>query len=128
MREEAAKGLTYEEFLSSLRLQAERVELDDAKLDRIAQMHSKTNQFNLTTKRYARQDIEKMLSEGFRIYAYNVRDKFSDYWLVAAVLVDMKNSEIDSLLMSCCVIGKLVENYVIDLERRPERKFFVNER
>ena len=114
MREEAAKGLTYEEFLSSLKLQAERVELDDAKLDRIAQMHGKTNQFNLTTKRYTRQDIEKMLSEGFRIYAYNVRDKFGDYGLVAAALVNMKNCEIDSLLMSCRVMGKLVENYVID--------------
>ena len=178
-RKEAEKGLTYEEFLSSLKLQAERVKLDDAKLDRIAQMHGKTNQFNLTTKRYTRHDIERMLSEGFRIYAYNVRDKFGDYGLVAAALVDMKNCEIDSLLMSCRVMGKLVENYVIDdiendlaglgvktlhakyiktaknapveklfdglgytvtaknenetcyeidLDRRPERKFFVNER
>ena len=179
MRKEAAKGLTYEEFLSSLKLEAERVELDDAKLDRIAQMHGKTNQFNLTTKRYTRHDIERMLADGFRIYAYNVRDKFGDYGLVAAVVVDVKNAEIDSFLMSCRVMGKLVENYVIDdvekdllnlglntlhakyirtaknspveklfdglgynvtaktenetfyeidLNRRPERKFFVNER
>ena len=179
MRKEAEKGLTYEEFLSSLKLEAERVELDDAKLDRIAQMHGKTNQFNLTTKRYTRHDIERMLSEGFKIYAYNVRDKFGDYGLVAAVIIDMKNAGIDSFLMSCRVMGKLVENYVIDdverdlanlgvktlhakyiktaknapveklfdglgynvtaktenetcyeidLSRRPERKFFVNER
>lgn len=179
MRKEAEKGLTYEEFLSSLKLEAERVELDDAKLDRIAQMHGKTNQFNLTTKRYTRHDIERMLSEGFKIYAYNVQDKFGDYGLVAAVIIDMKNAGIDSFLMSCRVMGKLVENYVIDdverdlanlgvktlhakyiktaknapveklfdglgynvtaktenetcyeidLSRRPERKFFVNER
>ena len=178
-RKEAAKGLTYEEFLTSLKLEAERVVIDDAKLDRIAQMHGKTNQFNLTTKRYTRQDIERMLENGFRIYAYNVRDKFGDYGLVAAVVVDVKNAEIDSFLMSCRVMGKLVENYVIDdvekdllnlglntlhakyirtaknspveklfdglgynvtakteneacyeidLKRRPERKFFVNER
>lgn len=55
-----------------------------------------------------------MLSEGFRIYAYNVWDKFGDYGLVVAALVDMKKSEFDSFLMSCRVMGKLVEKYVID--------------
>ncbi len=67
MREEAAKGLSFEQFLESLNLVVDRVELDEAKLDRIAQLHVKTNQFNLTSIRYTRQDIDKLLQAGFRI-------------------------------------------------------------
>ena len=114
LREEASKGLSFEDFLKSLKLNVEKVDLDDLKLDRIAQLHGKTNQFNLTTIRYTRQDIDRLIKEGNEIYAYNVRDKFGDYGLVAAAIVDIQNSEIRSFLMSCRVMGKLIENYVID--------------
>lgn len=114
MREEASKGLSYEDFLRSLKLVVEKVDLDDSRLDRIAQMHGKTNQFNLTTIRYTRQDIDKLLQDGYRIYAYNVKDRFGDYGLVVAVIIDSVNAEINSFLMSCRIMGKLIENYVID--------------
>ena len=114
MREEASKGLSYEDFLRSLKLVVEKVELDESRLDRIAQMHGKTNQFNLTTIRYTRQDIDRLLRDGYKIYAYNVKDKFGDYGLVVAAIVDSNKGEINSFLMSCRVMGKLIENYVID--------------
>ena len=114
MREKAAQGLSYEDFLRSLKLVVERAELDDSRLDRIAQMHGKTNQFNLTTIRYTRQNLDKLIQEGYKIYAYNVKDKFGDYGLVAVAIVDSNKCEINSFLMSCRVMGKLIENYVID--------------
>lgn len=114
MRERASQGISYEEFLLSLKLVVKRVEINEAKLDRIAQMHGKTNQFNLTTIRYTRQDLDKLLSDGYKIYAYNVKDKFGDYGLVAAAIIDCRKPEINSFLMSCRIMGKLVENYVID--------------
>ena len=114
LREEASKGLSFEDFIKSLDLKVDRVELDDARLDRIAQMHGKTNQFNLTTIRYSRQDIDKLIQKGYRIYAYNVSDKFGDYGLVAVAIIDTEKVEINSFLMSCRVMGKLIENYVID--------------
>lgn len=114
LRENASKGLTYEAFLRSLKLMVEKAELDDSSVDRIAQLHGKTNQFNLTTIRYTRQDIDRLLHEGFIIYAYNVRDRFGDYGLVAVAIIDSKKAEINSFLMSCRVMGKLIENYVID--------------
>lgn len=113
-REKASKGLSYEDFLRSLDLKVEKVDLDETKLNRIAQMHGKTNQFNLTAARYTRQDIDKLLQNGCKAYAYNVRDKFGDYGLVAAAIVDCDKAEIYSFLMSCRVMGKLIENYVID--------------
>ena len=114
MREEASKGLSYEDFLRSLKLVVEKVELDESRLERIAQMLGKTNQFNLTTIRYTRQDINKLINDGYKIYAYNVKDKFGDYGLVVAAIIDIHKAEINSFLMSCRVMGKLIENYVID--------------
>ncbi len=114
LRQKASEGLSFEEYLSSIQLVVNRVELDDVKLDRVAQMHGKTNQFNLTTIRYTRQDIDRLLRKGFQIFAYNVSDRFGDYGLVAAVIVDRAKGEINSFLMSCRVMGKLVENYVIN--------------
>ncbi|MDO5444265.1 MAG: HAD-IIIC family phosphatase [Eubacteriales bacterium] len=114
LREESSKKMSFQDFLVSLNLEIEKVDLDDTKLDRIAQMHGKTNQFNLTTIRYTRQDIDHLLKDGYKIYAYNVKDKFGDYGLVAVAIVDCEKAEINSFLMSCRVMGKLIENYIID--------------
>ena len=115
-RLEASKGLSFEDFLISLNIRASRLILDDAKLERIAQMHNKTNQFNLTTIRYTRQDIDRLIQSGYKIYTYDVHDKFGDYGLVVVVIIQPQQNvaEINSFLMSCRVMGKLIENYVID--------------
>jgi FkbH-like protein len=118
LRVEVSKNLSFEDFLKTLDLRVERLVLDDAKLDRIAQLHGKTNQFNLTTKRYTRKDIDRLLNENHEIYAFNVKDRFGDYGLVAVAIVDLGKDEIVSFLMSCRVMGKLIENYVInEIER-----------
>ncbi len=122
-RKAAETGLTYEEFLESLRLEVSRVDLNEARLDRIAQLHGKTNQFNLTTKRYTRVDIDKLRQKGDFIFAYNVKDKFGDYGLVAVAIVDDETAEIKSFLMSCRVMGKMIENYIInDIENEMKRQ------
>ncbi|MCD8327133.1 MAG: HAD-IIIC family phosphatase, partial [Lachnospiraceae bacterium] len=113
-RQEASAGLSYEEFLCSLHLKAERVQMDETRLDRVAQLFGKTNQFNLTTHRYSRADLEKMLQSHYDIYAYQVSDRFGDYGLVAVAVVDTAVPEIDSFLMSCRIMGKQVEQFVID--------------
>lgn len=114
LRDEIAKGMTYEKFLQSLNLKVERVSIDDSKLERIVQLHGKTNQFNLTTMRYTRAEIEKMIAGQYSIYAYRVSDKFGDYGLVAVIIVDLEKVEICSFLMSCRIMGKQIEDYVID--------------
>ncbi len=113
-RAQAAQNLTYEEFLKSLRLEAFRVDLNDQRMDRVAQLIGKTNQFNLTTRRYTRSKLESMLQSHYEIYAYQVKDKFGDYGLVAVAIVDLDIPEIDSFLMSCRVMGREIERYVVE--------------
>lgn len=113
-RTEAAKGLSYDDFLKSLSLKVNRVELDEKRIERVVQLLGKTNQFNLTTKRYDRNEINRIIKSGNKVYAYNVSDKFGDYGLVAVVIVNTNEAIIDTFAMSCRVMGKLVENYILD--------------
>ena len=85
------------------------------KYPRIAQLTQRSNQFNLRTIRYTDKEIERIAQDSHYITQYyTLSDKFGDYGLVAVAIVDIQNSEIRSFLMSCRVMGKLIENYVID--------------
>jgi len=99
--------------LKSLEIVLEIQELNSMNLSRIAQMTQKTNQFNLTTKRYTEEDIMAFASQGAKIYCISVSDKFGDSGItgVAIVTVDEKSnaSDIDSFLISCRVLGKEIE-------------------
>ncbi len=92
---------------------------------RIAQLTQRTNQFNMTTKRYMEEDIERFnRDENFLISAINVKDKFGDNGLVGAAIVCKKRDSwaIDTFLLSCRVIGRRVEEtllaYIIKMARQ----------
>lgn len=86
----------------------------DFYIPRISQLTQKTNQFNLTTRRYTEEDIRSMTRDGrHRIYAFDVRDKFGDYGIVGLVIVEELNDKewfIDTFLLSCRVMNRQVEN------------------
>ncbi len=82
-------------------------------LARIAQMHARTNQFNLTTARFGEADIGAMLADedNHAVLYGHLADKFGDHGIVIAATARMngKSAEIVSFLMSCRVIGREVE-------------------
>lgn len=110
------KSLDYDSFLENLKINIERVPCDNTSEIRLEQLLQKTNQFNLTTKRYSHEDIMEMKQNNWCIYLFRASDKFGDYGIIAAVLVNTAGScpLIDSFVMSCRVMGKQVENYLID--------------
>lgn len=80
-------------------------------VSRIAQMTHKTNQFNLTTRRYSESDLMGFSSEGWLIYCLSVKDRFGDNGITGAVLLRPIDGgyEIDSFLLSCRILGKGIE-------------------
>jgi FkbH-like protein len=82
---------------------------------RIAQLTQKTNQFNLTTKRYAEVQIEDYMdSSASKVYSLSVKDKFGDNGLTGVCIVTEDGCSsgeviIDTLLMSCRIIGRNIE-------------------
>ena len=84
---------------------------------RISQLTQKTNQFNMTTKRYTEQEVRNMASNSdYLICGGKVEDRFGNYGIVAVAILkktDAKNYEIDTFLMSCRVIGRKIEDYFL---------------
>ena len=103
--------LDIDDYLRSLEIKLKIREVDDITMPRIAQMTQKTNQFNLTTRRYTETDIRDMQTGGARIFTLSVRDKFGDSGISGLCIVQPKSAEahIDTFLLSCRILGKNIE-------------------
>lgn len=88
-----------------------------AHLARVAQLTQKTNQFNLTTRRYTDTSVQDLMSAGnWRVLWCTYRDRFADEGVIGAALVKIENSSwlLDTFLMSCRVLGRGVEKAFLD--------------
>jgi FkbH-like protein len=114
-RSETLAGSSMEEYLASLQMRAAIQPVSEADLPRVVQLLSKTNQFNLTTRRHGEAQVRRMLSEP-RAVCLTVRmaDRYGDSGLVACVLAvpepGTQSLRIDTWLMSCRVIGRTLEH------------------
>jgi FkbH-like protein len=104
-----------EDYIRHLEIELTVAEVNDLTLTRAAQMTQKTNQFNLTTHRYTDTDLRKKLSSGSRIITLSVRDKFGDNGITGLCIIDFieNAANIDSLLLSCRILGKDIERAFI---------------
>jgi len=118
-----------DEYLASLEIKTSIYINQVEHLARASQLTQKTNQFNLTTKRYTEIEIRELLEGGgYRIYVLDVSDKFGDYGLtgLAIVKINHPESEIDTLLLSCRVLGRNVEAIFIDFIINDLKKLGIN--
>ena len=94
-------------FLKSLDIRITIETANEFNIRRIAQMTQKTNQFNLTTKRYTDADVRGFVDTGWRIWCLRVADKFGDNGITGCIMVD--GDLIDTFLLSCRILGKGIE-------------------
>jgi FkbH-like protein len=108
------QGFTdFAEYLSSLEISILLQKANSFTIPRIAQMTQKTNQFNLTSHRYTEGDISSFVDNGDEVYSISVKDKFGDNGITGLVIIKLSKenltAEIDSLLLSCRILGKGIE-------------------
>lgn len=113
-REELRESISsLEDFLKSLKIKIVIKGANKMNMPRIVRMVNKTNQFNLTTRRYTDAELLKMkeAKEKFQIYSLKVSDRLGDEGIVGVAIVrkEPKIWTIDSFLLSCRVIGRKVE-------------------
>ena len=111
-----AEARSVEEYYYSLGQEVEIAGVAPASLARTAQLTQKTNQFNLTTRRYREQQLSDLLEiPGWDIYTVRVKDRFGDNGLIGAMLTRTADSvcEIDTFLLSCRVISRTVETAML---------------
>lgn len=122
-----------EDFYKSLDMKIMINLADKYAVPRISQLTQKTNQFNLTTKRYSEADIQNFSeSPNYRVFYIRLFDKFGDNGIVGVSILK-KNSEIeweiDTFLMSCRVLGRTVEtaflSFITDVAKKEGAKFLL---
>ncbi len=112
-----AKFLNYGEYLDSLQMVAEIEPLQPVYLERATQLINKSNQFNLTTRRYTFAEVERVsLDPGFIALYGKLTDVFGDNGLVSVVIGRCEGEElhIDLWIMSCRVLKRDMELAMLD--------------
>lgn len=111
-----------EGYLRGLQMVLHATPIGAAELVRSTQLINKTNQFNLTTRRYSEAEVERIAGDPRSVaLAIRMTDKFGDNGLISVVLArpdaTVADDEllIDSWLMSCRVLGRQVEEAVLDV-------------
>jgi FkbH-like protein len=120
-----AESGSVEQFYRDLQMEIAIAPINDQSIARAAQLTQKTNQFNATTRRYTDAEVRQMAADArCTVRTVAVRDRFGDNGIVGLILArqDGATLDIDTLLLSCRVIGRTVETamlaYACDDARR----------
>jgi FkbH-like protein len=105
-----------EGYLASLNMELRVAPFDRTNLKRIVQLINKTNQFNLTTRRYTEEEVAVLIGAPDVVALYfRLADRFGDSGIISVIIArtdgsNTKRMIIDTWLMSCRVLGRQVEN------------------
>jgi FkbH-like protein len=105
-----------EEYLSRLEIVASIAPADNISMPRIAQLTQRTNQFNLTGRRYSEGEIRALSSDVTTgVYYLKMRDRVSELGLVGVAVIkySAEEAEIDTFLVSCRALGRGAEETLL---------------
>ena len=108
----------YHAYLRSLEMKAEIRAFEPMVMARVAQLTNKSNQFNLTTRRYTKDEIEQLWQQPDRLTLYGrLSDCFGDNGVVSVVIGRLEGDtcHIDLWLMSCRVLKREMETAMMDV-------------
>ena len=113
-RKEFQKSISnLDDFLEQLDIQVKMKKTSEFLIPRISQLTLKTNQFNLTTKRYQEEEIRNFANnDKFIVGCAQVLDKFGDNGITGVYIINKEDKVwyIDTFLLSCRIMGRGVEN------------------
>lgn len=110
-----AQFASQEDYLASLQLKVELTRNAQASAARISELSQKSNQFNLTTRRYSLTEVEGMMAGSTHaVYSLGVSDRFGNAGLTGVVVVRFETTvaHVESFFMSCRVIGRGIETSI----------------
>ncbi|MET3528136.1 HAD-IIIC family phosphatase [Phenylobacterium koreense] len=113
-----SKARNLDDYLASLEMQIGFAPFDALNRPRIAQLINKTNQFNLTTRRYTEAQVAQM-EAGSAAFTLQTRlaDRYGDFGMIGVIIANETEMgqvwEIDTWLMSCRVLGRKVDEAML---------------
>jgi FkbH-like protein len=115
-KEAVSEAVNLSDYYSSLEMVAELKVIDEFALPRATQLTQKTNQFNLTTYRYAEDELKEFIQRDNATGIYiRVQDRFGDYGIVGIAMLEVeeKTATINTFLLSCRALGRGVEDLLL---------------
>lgn len=115
--QEKKENLNLDDYIAKLEMVINIHKMRLEEIDRVTQLINKTNQFNVTTKRYTQVEIEEIASNpGNVIYVIYSSDKYGDNGLISVIILLERNKDvwIDTFLMSCRVMSRKLEEVIIN--------------
>jgi FkbH-like protein len=107
----------YEEYLASLGMVMDIAPFDEVGRSRIAQLINKSNQFNLTTRRYNEEAVRDMTADpALLCWQVSLRDSFGQHGVVGIIIVRAEGADwvIDTWIQSCRVLSRGVEEAIMN--------------
>ena len=108
-----SESINLESYFASLEMEIVIGNPDSFLIPRVAQLTQRTNQFNLTTKRYSEADVKRFVeSDNYEIKYLKLKDRFGDTGIVGVAILEYNGDSalIDTFLLSCRIIGRGVED------------------
>ena len=116
-------------YLVSLKMESKISSFDNIGLPRVTQLVNKSNQFNLTTKRYTQSQLEEISNDNkYFTRQISLIDVFGDNGMISVIICESKDDiwEIDTWLMSCRVLGRDLEYALLNDLVINARNFNIN--
>jgi len=120
-----SNSLTLLDYYQSLEIKVSIGMCNGQSIKRIHQLINKTNQFNLTTRRYSESELGIFCeSNQHKVYFINVSDRFGDNGITGAIIVNIVDNNwlIDTFLLSCRVLGRGIENAFLSFILKEARR------
>jgi FkbH-like protein len=129
-RQNVSQHLSYDEFIKKLNIRLKVKKVNTESYKRIAQLTQKTNQFNLSLKRYT--DIEMlnlMENTDYLALSCEYEDKFGNEGIIGCAIIKMNGESafLESYMLSCRVLGRRVEHFFMNFIENKLIKLNVNE-
>lgn len=106
------------EFLETLQMKSKVESFNNFNIPRVAQLTQRSNQFNLRTIRYTDFEIEKIANnDEYFTFTFTLDDKFGENGLISVIILKKESTTtafIDTWIMSCRVLKRGVENFVLN--------------
>ena len=116
------------DYLKSIKIKLKIVKINNGNIDRAVQMCQRTNQFNLSNKRYNHDDITN-LNKKDKCFMIHMKDMYGDHGIISLVCLKFKSEKIlllDTFLMSCRVLGRYAENWILSEILKVAKKNKIN--
>ena len=112
-----SSSINLEDYIKKLEVSVDIHSMTRDEITRVTQLCNKTNQFNLTTIRYSEEEIQKYYADPeVSVLVVSSKDKYGDNGIIGVIILKNQdqNVYIDSFLMSCRVMGRQIEDVIID--------------